>query len=61
MSSIKTTWKIQNIQKSNSEDEFTEITFKDYRGEWTIKLENPRHLVQDLDKFANIKELESVH
>lgn len=57
MSSIKTTWKIENKTKTNSEDEFTNVTFKDYRGEWTVKLENPRHLVQDLDKFANVKGL----
>ena len=57
MASIQTSWEIKNVKKSNSEDEFTEITFKDYRGEWTVKLENPRHLVQDLDKFANTKGL----
>jgi len=54
---MKTTWKINNIRKTTSEDELTKITFKDYRGEWTIKLDNPRHLVQDLDKFANPKGL----
>lgn len=57
MTSIKTTWNIKNVRKSNSEDEYTEITFKDYRGTWTVKIENPRHLVQDLDKFANYKSI----
>ena len=57
MASIKTTWKIKNIKKSNSEDEYTEIEFTDYRGKWTVKLDTPRHLVEDLDKFANTKGL----
>lgn len=61
MSKIETTWKIRNVQNTNSDAEFTEITFKDYRGEWTVKLESSQHLVQDLDKFANIKGCEEIH
>ena len=53
---MKTTWKIENIKKSNNFEEYTQVTFKDYRGEWTVKLDEPRHLVEDLDKFANYKE-----
>ena len=54
---MKTTWSIKNIKKTTKDEEYTEITFKDYRGEWTVKLDDPRHLVQDLDKFANYKEI----
>jgi hypothetical protein len=54
---MKTTWKIENIKKTTSEDEYTRIEFKDYRGSHIVKLDNPRHLVQDLDKFANTKGL----
>jgi len=54
---MKTTWKIRNVKKTTKDDEYTEIIFKDYRGEWTVKLDNSRHLVQDLDKFANYKGL----
>lgn len=54
---MKTTWKIKNIKKTTSDEEYTQVTFKDYRGEWTIKLDNPRHFVQDLDKSANPKGL----
>jgi len=53
---MKTTWKIENVKKSNNFEEYTQITFKDYRGEWTIKLDEPRHLIEDLDKFANYKQ-----
>lgn len=54
---MKTSWTIENVKKTTSEDEYTRITFKDYRGKHTIKLDNPRHLVMDLDKFANTKGL----
>jgi hypothetical protein len=50
---MKTTWKIKNVKKTNSDDEYTEITFKDYRGEWTVKLDTPRGFLEDLDKYAN--------
>lgn len=54
---MRTTWKIENIKKTTKDEEYTKITFKYYRGEWTVKLDSPRHFVQDLDKFANIKGL----
>ena len=54
---MKTTWTIKNVKKTKKDDEFTEIIFRDYRGEYTIKLDAPRHLVEDLDKLANYKEL----
>jgi hypothetical protein len=54
---MKTTWKIETIKKTTSEDEYTQITFKDYRGQHIIKLDNPRHFIEDLDKFANYSSL----
>jgi hypothetical protein len=39
---MKTTWRIKNVKKTTKDEEFTEITFKDYRGEWTVKLDEPR-------------------
>jgi hypothetical protein len=54
---MKTTWNIRNVKKTNSEEEYIEIEFKDYRGKWIVKLDNARHFVQDLDKFANTKGL----
>ena len=53
---MKTTWDIKNIKKTTKDEEYTEITFRDYRGSWTIKIDEPRHLVEDLDKVANYKE-----
>ena len=50
---MNTTWKIKNVKKTTNDDEYTVITFKDYRGEHIIKLDNPRHFLEDLDKFAN--------
>jgi hypothetical protein len=47
--------KISTPYKTYFLEYFTKITFKDYRGECTVKLDEPRHLVQDLDKFANYK------
>lgn len=52
---MKTSWVAKNVKKTTSEDEYTKITFKDYRGEWTVKIDNIRHLVEDLDKLANYK------
>ncbi len=50
---MKTTWKIKKVQKTNSDEDYTIVTFKDYRGEHTVKLDNPRHFLQDLDKSTN--------
>ena len=50
---MKTTWKIETVQKTNKDEEYTKITFKDYRGEYVVKLDVPRHLLEDLDKKAN--------
>jgi hypothetical protein len=50
---MKTTWEIKTVQKVNKDEEYTVITFKDYRGSHTIKIDEPRHLVGDLDKAAN--------
>lgn len=56
---MKTTWKIQTIKKTNTEEEYHKITFKDYRGEHTIKLDNGRELLEDLDKAVNYKSINS--
>jgi hypothetical protein len=52
---MKTTFKIRNYKKTNKEDEMTEITFKDYRGDYIIKMptQQIRHLIEELDNFAN--------
>ena len=54
---MKTTWKIRNVKKTTKDEEYTEITFKDYRGSYTVKIDHPRHLTGDLDKVANYKSL----
>lgn len=55
---MKTKWHIRNYQKTTEEVEMTEITFKDYRGEYKIKMptQQIRHLIEDLDKIANYNE-----
>ena len=50
---MKTTWNIKKVQKTTSEEDYVQINFKDYRGEWTVKLDNPRHFLEELDKEAN--------
>lgn len=55
---MKTTWIIENVKKTTKDEEYTKVTFKDYRGEYVVKIDNIRHLVQDADKFANYKGLE---
>ena len=50
---MKTTWDIKTKKKTNTDEETHEITFKDYRGEHTVKIENGRQLVEDLDKAVN--------
>lgn len=50
---MKTTWKIKKVTKTASEEDYVQITFKDYRGEHTIKLDNPRHFLEQLDKESN--------
>lgn len=50
---MKTTWKIKTIKKNGGDDEYHTITFKDYRGEHTIKIDNARELIEDLDKQVN--------
>jgi hypothetical protein len=56
---MKTTWSIRNYKKTNKEDEMTEITFKDYRGEYKIKMptQQIRHLIESLDDVANYHEV----
>lgn len=56
---MKTTWTTRNYQKTTQEVEMTEITFKDYRGEYRIKMptQQVRHLIEDLDKVANYHEV----
>ena len=53
---MRTTWKIRTVQKTHSDEEYHVITFKDYRGEHTIKIDNARQLLEDLDKQTNYKE-----
>jgi len=53
---MKTTWKIETKHKTKMDEEYHVITFKDYRGEHVIKIDNARHLIEDLDKHANYKE-----
>ena len=50
---MKTTHKVETIKKTNKDDEYTKITFKDYRGEYVVKLDQPRQLLEDLDKEVN--------
>ena len=50
---MKTTWKIQTLKKTKTEEEYHIITFKDYRGEYTFKIDNARQLIEDLDKKVN--------
>jgi hypothetical protein len=56
---MKTTYKVRNYKKTNKEDEMTEITFKDYRGEYVIKMptQQVRHLIEVLDNVANYHEV----
>ena len=44
---MKTKWHIRNYQKTTEEVEMTEITFKDYRREYKIKMptQQIRHLI----------------
>lgn len=55
---MKTTWNIENYKKTVKDEEMTNITFKDYRGEYVINLPTSelRHLLEDLDKKANYAE-----
>lgn len=53
---MKTTWNIETRNKTKHDEEYHVITFRDYRGEHTIKIDNLRHLIEDLDKQANYKE-----
>tara|TARA_R110000850_G_scaffold244858_1_gene369699 strand:+ start:310 stop:465 length:156 start_codon:yes stop_codon:yes gene_type:complete len=50
---MKTTWKIDKVKKTTKEEDYVKIVFKDYRGEYTVKLDNPRQLLEELDKEAN--------
>ena len=56
---MKTTWTTRNYKKTTQEVEMTEITFKDYRGEYKIKMptQQVRHLIEDLDNVANYHEV----
>lgn len=54
---MQTKWNIVRKKKTTKDDEYIEITFKDYRGEWTVKIDNPRHLIEDLDKEVNCFEI----
>ena len=54
---MKTTWNIDTVKKTTKDDEYHVIKFKDYRGEHTIKIDNARELIEDLDKKVNYKEL----
>lgn len=53
---MRTVWNIETVKKTNRDDEYHVITFKDYRGEHTLKIDNLRELVEDLDKAVNYKE-----
>lgn len=55
---MRTTWTIENKEKTTKDEEYAEITFKDYRGEWTIKLDNSdaRYFLEDLDRKVNYAE-----
>lgn len=50
---MKTTWTIDKVKKTTSEEDYVKITFKDYRGEYTVKLDNSRQFIEELDKEAN--------
>ena len=50
---MRTTWEIKTTKKTKTDEETHIITFKDYRGEYTIKIENGRQLLEDLDKSVN--------
>ncbi len=50
---MKTTWTIKKVKKTNSDEDYTVVTFKDYLGEKVVKLDNPRHFLEDLDKSTN--------
>ena len=52
-----TTWKIETKKKTKLDEEFHKITFTDYRGSYTIKIDNARQLLEDLDKETNYKSL----
>jgi hypothetical protein len=54
---MKTTWKIRNVKKTTKDEEYTELTLKDYRGTFVFKIDEPRYLTEDLDKVANYKGL----
>lgn len=54
-----TTWIIKTMKKTTTDEEYHSITFKDYRGEHTIKIENARQLLEDLDKEANYKSIDN--
>lgn len=54
---MKTTWNIKNVKKTTKDDEYTELTLKDYRGVFVFKIDNGRHLLEDLDKVINYKGL----
>lgn len=56
---MKTKWDIERKEKTTKEDDYHEITFKDYRGEYTIKIDNLRHFIEDCDRKANWQELKS--
>ena len=37
-SNMKTSWKLENHKKTTKDEELTHITFKDYRGEYTVRI-----------------------
>ncbi len=49
---MNTTWKLENVKKTTTGEEYTKLTLKDYRGETTYKIDNIRHFVQDCDKYT---------
>ena len=58
-SNMKTGWKLENHKKTTKDEEVLHITFKDYRGEYTVRIptQQVRQLIEDLDKKANYHEV----
>ena len=46
-------WKFENVKKESNHEDYTIVKLKTDKGDHWFKLDNARHLVQDLDDVAN--------
>ncbi len=58
---MKTTWKIEKVKKTNSDEDYTIVTFKDYLGTKVVKLDkNFAYVLAGVGMFLAVKGLEGM-